>query len=209
VSDWTRAGLRWGAAIAAERWSGTDRALSLSVSAQQRLADDRAFVEARAGTWRGNPRTWTLGLEAEWRTTLRNEGDVWIGRGGIETVGADAPLALWPGAGTGQGRDVLLRAHPLLVDGVISGGAFGRRLFHAGVEWRRWLQPGVKAVRLAPAVFVDAAHSARGLESSNRRPHVDVGGGLRVSVPGAGVVRIDLARGLRDGAMALSFGWTR
>ena len=38
---------------------------------------------------------------------------------------------------------------------------------------------------------------------------VDVGAGLRVSLPFAGVLRLDYAHGLRDGADAWSVGWTR
>jgi hypothetical protein len=38
---------------------------------------------------------------------------------------------------------------------------------------------------------------------------VDVGGGLRVHVPGIErLLRIDVAHGLRDGANAVTVGWT-
>jgi hypothetical protein len=38
--------------------------------------------------------------------------------------------------------------------------------------------------------------------------HVDVGTGIRVRIPGmAGALRIDTARGLRDGASAFTAGW--
>jgi hypothetical protein len=208
VSDWTRTGFRWEAGVAFDRWRETGRAASLTFSGQQRLAGDRGTVEGRAGAWRGGVRAWTLGLRTEWRSQVRHDRTVWIGRAGVDAAADRSPLALWPGAGTGQGRDVLLRAHPLLDDGVIDRGVFGRRLAHGGVEWRRWLQPGGKPVRLAPALFVDLARASAGLASSDRRWHSDVGAGLRIAVPGAGVVRIDLARGLRDGATALSVGWS-
>ncbi len=209
VSDWARTGFRWDAGLAFDRWRDTGRAVSLTFSGQQRLAGDRAQIEARAGAWAGGVRTWTLGLRTDWRSRGRNEGTVWIGRAGIEAAADHAPLALWPGAGTGQGRDVLLRAHPLLDGGIIADGVFGRRLAHAGAEWRRWLQPGRKPLRIAPALFVDAARASAGLESSDRRWHSDLGAGLRIALPGAGVVRVDVARGLRDGATALSVGWMR
>ena len=32
---------------------------------------------------------------------------------------------------------------------------------------------------------------------------------IAFAIPGAGVIRADLARGLRDGEMAVSVGWTR
>jgi Peptidase_C39 like family len=209
VSDWTRTGFRWDAGIALDRWRHTGRAVSLALSGHQRLAGDRAHVEARAAAWRGGVRAWTLDLRTEWRSHVRHEGTVWIGRAGVQAAADGSPLALWPGAGTGQGRDVLLRAHPLLDGGIIDRGVFGRRLAHGGAEWRRWLQPARKPLRIAPALFVDTARASAGLESSNRRWHTDAGAGLRIALPGAGAVRIDLARGLRDGSMALSAGWTR
>jgi hypothetical protein len=134
---------------------------------------------------------------------------VWLARAGVEGAGAEAPLSLWPGAGTGQARDALLRAHPLLHDGAIRDGVFGRRLAYAGIEWRRWISRGFGPVRLSPAVFVDAARAGAVPAFADRRAHVDVGAGLRIAVPSAGVLRADVARGLRDGQMAVSFGWGR
>jgi hypothetical protein len=209
VSDWTDTGLRWEAAVSLDRWRGAGRAVSFSLAGQQRLAGDRASLEVRAASWTGDVRTWTLGAAAEWRSTPRNEGRVWIGRTGTEAAGDGAPLALWPGAGTGQGRDALLRAHPLLARGVIRDGVFGRRLAYAGLEWRRWVQPARKPFRIAPALFLDTARASRGLASFDRRWQSDVGAGLRLALPGSGVVRLDFAYGLRDGSTAVSAGWGR
>nr|MDQ3347496.1 hypothetical protein [Acidobacteriota bacterium] len=139
----------------------------------------------------------------------RHEGDVWVGRAGVDVAGGGAPLALWPGAGTGQGRPVLLRAHPLLRDGVVDDGVFGRRLLHGGLEWRRWTPLRGRAVRIAPALFIDGARAAGVLPGADARAHLDAGAGVRIAVPGAGVLRVDLARGIRDGSTALSIGWTR
>ena len=37
---------------------------------------------------------------------------------------------------------------------------------------------------------------------------IDLGAGVRLTVPGApGTLRVDVARGLRDGHMAVSAGW--
>ncbi|MEP6916031.1 MAG: tetratricopeptide repeat protein, partial [Acidobacteriota bacterium] len=213
ISDWTHAGFRWEGVAGVDRFdeaggSRTGRAFALAFSGQQRLAADRAYLEARAGAWMGTVRTWTVGLRGEWRSSTRNEGRVWIGRAGAEIAPSAAPLALWPGAGTGTGRDVLLRAHPLLDHGVIAKGLFAPRLTHGGVEWRRWLSQA-RPVRIAPALFLDVAGTSAGLVRSDRRWQSDLGAGLRIGMPGSGVVRIDLARGLRDGATALSIGWTR
>jgi outer membrane translocation and assembly module TamA len=101
-------------------------------------------------------------------------------------------------------RSTLLRAHPLLDGGVISGGAFGRRLVSGGVEWRRWSRPGTWLVQFAPAAFVDVARATRGFGASDTRTQVDAGIGVRLTAGGAGVLRVDLAHGLRDGRTALS-----
>ena len=134
---------------------------------------------------------------------------MWFAHVGEDIAGSDAPLALWPGAGAGQGRDALLRAHPLIDDGIIQSGTFGRRLTHGGAEWRRWMQVPRKPIRVAPAIFVDRARAYRGLGGTPQPWQSDVGAGLRLAVPGSGVFRIDFAHGLRDGRDALSVGWGR
>jgi hypothetical protein len=101
-----------------------------------------------------------------------------------------------------------LRAHPLLDDGVIRG-VFGQRLAHAGAEWRYWRGPVLRVLHMAPAVFVDAARALRVPAFGDGRAHFDAGAGIRVAIPGAGVLSLDLAKGLRDGATSLAFGWGR
>jgi hypothetical protein len=209
MSDWTQLGVRWGVNAGIDSWSAGGRSVSLGLTGEQRLQGDRLSVRAGAAAWRGGVHTWTLGLGAEWRSAVRNEGDVWLARGGADVAGDSAPLALWSGAGTGQGRDDLLRAHPLLHDGIISDGVFGRRLVHGGAEWRHWTQPHGKPLRIAPAVFVDAARATGVLEGGDRRAQFDAGAGLRIALPGAGIVRVDFAHGLRDGKSAVSIGWTK
>ncbi|NUR55645.1 MAG: hypothetical protein HOQ29_14465, partial [Acidobacteria bacterium] len=76
-------------------------------------------------------------------------------------------------------------------------------------EWRRWMRPPRWIVRVAPAVFVDTARATRGLSSRDSRVQMDAGAGLRVALPGLGVLRVDVAHGLRDGADAVSVGFTR
>ncbi len=146
VSNWTLSGFRWEGAVAMDRFgdpgvASASRAITASGSLQRRVLDDRAFVEARAGLWGGQLASWTFAVGAEWRSTTHNEGAVLIARGADAVAAPDAPLALWPGAGTGQGRDGLLRAHPLIDDGVIRDGVFGRHVVDGSFEWRRWVQP--------------------------------------------------------------------
>jgi outer membrane translocation and assembly module TamA len=71
------------------------------------------------------------------------------------------------------------------------------------------MQPAKQPLRIAPAAFVDVAHSTRNIVSSDNHWQSDVGVGMRVAVPGSGVLRIDIAHGLRDGRSALSIGWGR
>ena len=61
---------------------------------------------------------------------------------GLAATSAAAPFDLWPGAGTGHVRTPLLRAHPLLDAGVVSGPVFGRRLAHGTVEYQHPLLTG-------------------------------------------------------------------
>jgi hypothetical protein len=136
----------------------------------------------------------------------------WVTRGeiGFERVGDAAPLALWPGAGEGQVRAPLLRAHPLLSDGVVDltpASAFGRTLGFGSVEAQRWMERPV-LVRLGVAAFSDIARASRREIAGPTPTLVDVGVGLRIKIPGTpGVLRADVAHGLRDGANALTFGW--
>jgi Peptidase C39 family len=209
VSDWATAGLHWQANVGVDRW--TDYGLSTGVGgAVHRLAfGDRLTLEGHAAVLAGAVRTATAGFSAQWRSDPHNEGTVWLARVGVDIAGANAPLALWPGAGTGQARDALLRAHPLVDDGVIHDGVFGRRLFHTGAEWQRWTHLAAKPLKIAPALFVDFGRAAGGLPDSNTSAQADVGGGLRVSMIGMGVFRVDVARGVRDGATAVSIGWEK
>lgn len=209
VARWTERGIRWDVEAGLDSWGANSRALSLGAGAEHRSQDDRVTLRAEAAGWFGGVQTWTTRAAADWRSSVAQEGQVWMARAGADLADAAAPLALWSGAGTGHGRDVLLRAHPLLRDGIIDGGTFGRSLLHAGAEARRWLRSGSKPLRVAPAVFLDAARARRGMPGSDSRLHVDAGVGLRVALPGSGVVRIDYARGLRDGSSAVSIGWTR
>ncbi len=188
------------------------KAAALGAAVEYWPVHDRLALEARGGAWLGSgdlDRFATTSFSTEWRSSATNAGSVVLARAGVQAASGTAPMLLWPGADTGHARDVLLRAHPLLDDGVIRDGVFGRQLLFAGGEWRRWMRPSRSVVRIAPAAFVDIARATRGLESSDKRTHVDAGAGVRIAVPGLGVIRLDVAHGLHDGATAFSVGFDR
>lgn len=210
VADWASSAVRWTGGAAFDRWAA-DSYLSASARVDVRLAGDHVSVgaSAAAATPLGSGAQFATGrLSSAWRSTTNHDRPSWTGGVAITTASAAAPFDLWPGAGTGPGREPLLRAHPLLDAGVIAGEVFGRRLAHATMEYQRpvW-RPAMG--RLGLAVFADAARAWHRLGTENpSRLHVDLGVGLRLAAPGSrGTMRIDLARGLRDKQVVVSAGW--
>jgi hypothetical protein len=209
LADWSPHGWRWELGGGFERWQGDARAAVVSGALTRRLDSDRVELQIRSSARAGAIRTYTAAADARWRSSTTHDGRVVLAHAGLAAAGLAAPLALWPGAGVGQAREPLLRAHPLLDDGVIGKGVFGRTLLHGGVEWRQWHAAGRRLLRIGPAAFVDAGRASRTRAPFDDRLHVDAGVGMRVAVAGGGMARIDVARGMRDGAVAWSIGWTR
>jgi hypothetical protein len=154
------------------------------------------------------PRLARSSAGAAWRSTRDPGRAVWLVSANLAATSAAAPLDLWPGAGAEGARPLLLRAHPLLERGIVTGEVIGRWLSHGAVEYQH---PVVSAATgtISIAGFLDLARAWRlpGGEASSPL-HADVGGGLRLVLPGSGgTMRIDVARGLRDGRVALSAGW--
>jgi hypothetical protein len=194
-----------------DRWQDRGRTASASIRAELWPLVERFSIEAGVAGWRGSGLEFgTADTRLRWRSGAPATGTVMLAEAGYQVASANAPASLWPGADTGHARDVLLRAHPLLDDGIVRDGVFGRRMTFGSVEAQRWLKPvGRGLIRVAPAVFLDAAHAARGFAEADSRAQFDLGAGLRLAIPGAGALRIDVARGLRDGRTALSLGWQR
>jgi hypothetical protein len=91
-----------------------------------------------------------------------------------------------------------------MTGGQIRVEQIGRQVIYSSGETQRWWV-GKAGVRLGAAAFVDVAHTDR-RAVARARNDVDVGLGARLAVPGVnGTIRIDVAKGLRDGATALSF----
>ena len=213
ISDWLSSHVRYSVTAGVDSWSGNRKAGSIGGSVERVALDDRLTLSLEGTRWAPLAGATAFGSVAT-RAAFRSSRDTrgWVSRSviGFERVGDEAPFALWSGAGEGQVRAALLRAHPLLSDGVVDltgSSVFGRTLMSGSTETQRWLErPSL--VRLGVAGFADVARAWR-QESAGVTPvQVDVGAGLRIRIPGTpGMLRVDLARGLRDGASALTFGW--
>jgi hypothetical protein len=207
LADWISGVTRIKGGAALDRWDD-DTTASVNGGIEQVFANGLARATVDGAVLLGDRQASTFDIGAEWQSASSRIGPVWSTRGGFTFASRETPFALLPGASTGQGRDVLLRAHPLLHDGVVRG-VLGRRLVHAGAEWAYWSGPVRRTLRVAPAVFVDVGRAFDVPPFGDRRAHTDAGAGIRVAIPGAGVLRADVAHGLRDGRTVLSFGWLR
>ncbi len=215
LSNWLTTNLRaeWGVGV--DAWTRPDgrrdRMLHASASVERRLVSDHLSAQLDVARWigmGGDPAFGNAELSITARSSRSADRLVVLARTGASLVSAQAPFALWSGAGEGRSRAPLLRAHTLLEDGRIDGPVFGRRLAHGTVELQHWLRRPT-LLRMAAATFVDAAAAgARPAFATGRAFQVDAGIGVRVRVPGrSGLFRVDYARGLRDGSHAVLVGW--
>lgn len=209
LSNWLTPNLRFEASMGMDGWdrgaetgAATLRTAFSGGTIEQRFAADRVTVAGAATFWaplRDGGSFRAASIRATARTSAVPTTVVALADIRAEFASATAPLAVWPGAGDGRARPGLLRAHPLLDDGVIEGPVFGRRVQSATLELQRWLRRPQLA-RIGVAVFADTAHASNRLEAATGRPfQVDVGSGLRFRLPGSDrTFRIDYAHGLRD-----------
>ena len=190
--DWQSGNTRYQIGVALDRWNSAATYVSVAGEVERRAADDHVALSAASSA---SPAFATGAFTARWRSS-RDALAGWHSIAGVAAVTRRAPLDLWPGGDTGVARPTLLRAHPLLADGVIRTSLLHRVLPHASLEYRRRFHVH-PLMQLGWSAFVDAADS-----------QVDVGGGVRVKIPGAAsLLRVDIARGVRDGATALSLAW--
>jgi len=214
VSDWMRPHVRYAVSGGLDSWNGGTRAASAGGTLEQRLFEDRLGLQAGATMWEplgGDARAFNS-VAVRVHVGSRPSLGRWAYEFGVGASRAsdEAPFFVWNGAGEGRARPILLRAHPLLEDGVIDAGAastFGRTLRYANAEGQRWLaRPAI--VRIGFAAFVDVAEASRRAVPGDSPVQTDLGGGVRLRIGGAqGLLRIDVAHGLRDGANAASIGW--
>jgi hypothetical protein len=212
LTDWASKWWRWSGGGAIDR-IGPSTFVAVEGGTDIRALGDHVSVIATAGTW------WPTGAQTgdgfraglvamAWRSSTTPAALVFHGDIGASAASTAAPLAMWPGSHTSAERGGSLRAHPLRHDDVIDGEVFGRRVAFATVTVERLLAD-TKFARVALAGFADLGQAWQRV--AGRGPsllHVDVGIGLRVSGAGAGI-RLDIARGVRDGRTHFSAGYVK
>jgi hypothetical protein len=204
IFDWANGIVRWEIGGGLDRWN-EGRAFQTATAAMRFASPgDRLDARAQLRTWFGGG---TEFGQAEVRVLARSSprltGFVVTTDGGVAAVNDSAPADLWFAGDTGRARPLLLRAHPLLTEGERFRTDRMARLFaHQSTEVQRWWRVG--PFRTGIATFVDAGLTARRV-SGGSITDLDVGIGLRGAYPGrAGALRLDIARGVRDGNIAIS-----
>jgi predicted double-glycine peptidase len=210
LSDWLTDRIRWTAGGAADDFDGR-RFFTAHAQVDTRWFNDHVSTMLAGGYWTpaGDDRGFaTAHAQIAWRSSRNPATPEWLGRAGMTFVGAAAPLAVWPIAGSGESRGPLLRAHELHSDGIVVSEVFGRRLAFASLEYQHPVY-SKKGATVAIAGFGDAGRSWDRPFSPDPSPfHVDAGVGLRVNAPGSDdQLRIDFAYGLRDGRRTISAGY--
>jgi Peptidase_C39 like family len=208
LADWATSRTRWHTSLSLDHW-GTARHAAVAGGVEHHVARNRIAVGVDAAVWtpdRGREFA-TIGVSYAMRSTREATRPVWMWSTGFDATTSAAPLDLWPSAGVGLVRGPLLRAHPLLRDGVVEGPAFGRRLAFSTVEYQHPL-PRVAAGAVRMALFADTARAWARPGADGPTWHTDVGAGVRVALAGrGGMLRADIATGLRDGKKVVSAGW--
>ena len=204
VADWVTGSARWQLGAGADRWNGSRAFATASAGVRLVTAGDRVDARMQMRTWFGGGDAFHSGQAVVIaRSSTRPIGSVIVATGGMNAVTVSAPGDLWFAGDTGRARPLLLRAHPILTE----GGRFrterlGRLVGNGSVEVQRWWKAG--PFQVAGATFADGARTARRAAGPGVSD-VDVGIGFRGAFPGgAGTLRADLAKGLRDGATAWS-----
>ena len=179
-----------------------------SMAMDTRWGGDRVMIAGDAATWfpAGSHGGFSeVGATAAVRSSAHERRLVIAGRLDARRASAGAPMALWPGAGTGPGRSYLLRGSPLLHEGEISGAAFGRGLSHATLEANFRLIDRAFA-RLGLAVFADWARASDGGSRGPGRGVAAVGAGLRIRGGPAMALRLDVAKQPTQSGFVFSAG---
>jgi hypothetical protein len=211
-SHWVKTKVRAEAGVGIDRFHRADRNdtyASLRGAIETRFSKDRVALLNEATSWFSGDAG--RGFQ-EFGTHLAFRSSVQPRRLGVtfrmdgRRATKEAPLAVWPGAGTGPGRPLLLRGSKLLRDGRVVGEAFGRGLLHATaeLEMEAWSRGGA---RLGVAAFTDWAKPWD--TRTTRGPSAGVfalGLGVRLRALGSAAVRVDVAKRPGRSGFVLSAG---
>lgn len=206
ASDWMTGRVRWDVSAGVDEWTGDAMRGSIGGGARWASLDDRIDATAGVKAWFGRAGFATIDAGVRARSSPTMRGLVFRGTGGVQIATDTTPLDLWWAGDTGHARPTLMRAHPLLDRGRVRVERLGRVVAHASLEAQRWWSVS-GPVSAAAAVFGDVARTTRRRDGP-ALGDVDVGVGARVAVAGMpGVFRVDVAKGLRDGATAVSVAY--
>jgi hypothetical protein len=203
-SNWASGFLRWNVDAGMDRWNDLGRFAVAGGGLRVASRRDRLDARLQLNGWLGAERFATGTASVLLRSSTERRGVVVVAMTATDLATASTPMDLWPAADTGIVKSTLLRAHPVLSHGRLRVDRLGRRLHTATGEAQRWWRVA-GPLRAAAAAFIDVGGITK-RSIAGARADADAGIGVRLStgiLPGT--FRIDLARGLRDGATALSF----
>jgi peptidase C39-like protein len=204
LSEWVTPRVRASVRGGVERWDGVDTFGMFGAVLRVLTIGERLDGRIDLTGWKAGSSFGTMDAGTTIRSTMERRGLVFVGRAGLGLASVHTPADIWLAGDTGRARSVPLRAHPLMTDGQMRVDQIGRQIVYTSGETQRWWA-GKTGVGFGAAAFVDVARIDHRVVP-RARTDVDVGVGARLAVPGvSGVVRIDVAKGLRDGATALSF----
>ena len=196
-SHWPAAWARLDLGLGIDRFDGGGNHVSIRGGIETRMAKDRVAIFGDAASWMaaGDAAGFSeLGGTVAARTSIRPRRFVMYARLDVRRATSEAPLAVWPGAGKGPGRELLLRGSPLLKHGELVGDAFGRSLHHATAEAEVTVADR-GAVRLGLAAFGDWARPRDTQLQPGPGPNIFAfGAGLRLRVLSQTAFRIDVAK---------------
>lgn len=214
-TDWISGRFQVSVRGGADTWQDIGTRGAVGALAYVTTLDDRISVRLDVDTWLGDTDFSSLKSIAKYRSSVRNEGLVFVGSAGAGIASDELPVESWFAGDSGNARPgpVPLRAHGLVQDSrYFRTEQMGRSIVHGSGEGQYWFRirppaAGASAdnggglngmlqnITMGLAVFVDSARVTRRLYSGDRND-VDLGTGLRLSLGGRGSLRVDYGHGL-------------
>ena len=226
-NDWLTGHVQVSLRGGVDRWQDIGARGALGAMAYAATLDDRVSAQLDVDTWVGDTRFSMAKAIANYRSTNRRQGLVFVSSAGAGFGSDLLPVESWFAGDSGNARPgpVLLRAHALVEDArYFRTEQMGRTIVHGSGEAQYWFlltkpaapsapqRPGGlgrlrEGVSMGVALFLDSARVSRRLYEGDRSD-VDIGAGLRFGLPGGrGSVRMDYGRGLLHDDTKISFGF--